>query len=78
MKKGKALTEIILRKLPDYGDHMTMEHFNANCDCGGFIDYDGYGNLATETNCSDIEIYPSIRKTMNIPKWATHVVWYNK
>lgn len=61
-------------------DLMSLEDFEGSCLGGGFIDYDGYGNLATKDKKSDIEIYPSLIKnnTVKIPEWATHVVWYNR
>jgi hypothetical protein len=57
---------------------MTIKKWMECCDAGGFIDYDGFGELATRKGHSDIAISPSQRKTMKIPKWATHVVWYNR
>jgi len=43
MKKFK------LESIPDYGDHMTLEDFIEYCKHGSFIDYDGYGRYATDT-----------------------------
>ena len=74
MKKIKVEFE----RLPDYGDHMTIENFIQNCKVGMFIDYDGYGYLATKDRRSDIIISPSKIKKVGIPKWATHVLWYNR
>lgn len=64
--------------LPSWGDLMTRQDFVETVECGGFIDYDGDGHLATETQCSDISICPSMVKSFKWPVWATHVVWYNK
>jgi hypothetical protein len=67
--------------IPDYGDHMTWDDFVGAVRTGGFIDYDGHGNLATATECSDKNIVPSqITRPSgyNKPSWVTHVVWYNK
>lgn len=66
------------KEVPDYGDHMTLEEFRENVECGGFIDYDGFGHLATATQESDVRIYPSDLKTMKIDVKYTHVVWYNR
>lgn len=51
--------EIKLEKIPDYGHHMTLEHFIECCMDGGFIDYDGYGKYATATQMSNKSVYPS-------------------
>jgi hypothetical protein len=66
--------------IPDYGDHMTWEHFKECVDSGGFIDYDGYGDLATADQCSNVTISPSKLSDgkWKRPEWATHVVWYNR
>lgn len=66
--------------IPEYGDHMTMEDFKGYCDGGGFIDYDGSGNYASETHMSNISISPSDFKINNIHKNKdfTHIVWFNK
>lgn len=49
---------------------------------GMFIDYDGYGALATEENGvvvkSTTHISPSELKRFKKPRWVTHVIWYNK
>ena len=62
----------------EYGDIMPLKKWIKNCNAGGFIDYDGHGELATVDKCSNISIWPSIRHTMKYPDWATHIVWYNK
>ena len=45
--------------LDDGGSHMTMEHFIDCCKDGGFIDYDGFGYYATETQQSNRTVQPS-------------------
>jgi hypothetical protein len=45
---------------------------------GGFIDYDGIGNYATNTQMSNIEIYPSDIKSGTYRKDFTHIVWFNR
>lgn len=63
----------------EFGDLLTITEFMEYCDSGGFIDYDGSGNLATETKESSINIYPSNRlKTLTLNPWATHIMWYNR
>jgi hypothetical protein len=64
---------------------MTIEAFAKQCKCGAFINYDGVGYLATETEESDITVYPSeatcldkqVMKLLGLGQ-LTHVVWYNK
>lgn len=65
---------------PSYGDLMTVDEWKETVQSGGFIDYDGNGDLATGKFVSDIEIRPTDITLFNIslPMWATHVMWYNK
>jgi hypothetical protein len=79
MENGVDLImELELHDIPEYGDHMTLEHFKQNCEDGLFIDYDGVGYYATSTQESDIEVYPSDITSGNINNNFTHIVWYNK
>jgi hypothetical protein len=64
--------------IPDYGDHMTLEVFINACKSGGFIDYDGYGQYATETKMSNEIVCPSDIESGNINEKYTHVVWFNR
>ncbi len=64
MKPSKPLS---FEPLSEWGDHMTRESFIATVACGGFIDYDGDGDLATEADPHYVW-----------PDWATHVMWYNR
>lgn len=68
----------VLRPLPDYGSHITFEEWLESVECGGFIDYDGWGYYATENQMTDIIVRPShVEKETLIPGW-THIVWFNK
>jgi len=67
-----------LEDLDDIGTLFTMEDFIDNCNCGGFIDYDGFGYYATENQQSNICIYPSDIKSGLYRKDFTHVKWYNR
>lgn len=58
--------------------HITLEEFIENCRNHWFIDYDGFGKLATATEVSNINISPSEYKSKVIDPMFTHVVWYNK
>jgi hypothetical protein len=57
---------------------MTMAVFLDYVKSGSLIDYDGFGRYATETEESDIMIFPSDVKAGKIRKDFTHVCWYNK
>ena len=60
------------------GDLFTLKHFVGNCECGGFINYDGFGYYATKTEQSNIEVYPSDIKKGIYRTDFTHVKWYNR
>ncbi len=64
--------------IPDYGDLITIEEFIATVEVGGFIDYDGFGKYATETQMSNKEIILSDVKRDKIDKSFSHVVWFNR
>lgn len=76
MTEVKATTEY--KNIPDYGDHMTMKEWLECVDCGGFIDYDGGGNYATDTQMTNLEVYPSDVAKGNVDKSWTHIVWFNR
>lgn len=60
-------------------DVMEIDEFVLICKNRGFIDYDGHGCLAFDGKKTDVYILPSqVEDGLTIPKWATHVVWYNK
>lgn len=68
-------------KIDPDDDHMTIEEWKEACDDGMFIDYDGWGDFATETECSNLSVSPSDyykNPDWNPPSWATHIVWYNR
>jgi hypothetical protein len=58
---------------------MTTADFVESCRENLLIDSDGYGNLATESLVSEIEVRPSmVRNGRFDPKGFTHVLWYNR
>ena len=61
-----------------WGDLMTMEEFIDHVNSGCLINYDGYGNLATADEFSNIEIWPSHIKRGQLIHGFTHVLWYNR
>ena len=70
--------EPVFSELPDYGDVMSLKDFIENVKCGGFIDYDGYGNYVKDGKETDIEIYPSDVKKGNIRKDFDTIIWFNR
>jgi len=72
-------TSLGLKEQSDFGDLFTVRSFLGSVDSGGFIDYDGFGHLATKNKESNIEIAPSTaRKILSQYPWATHVMWFNR
>lgn len=64
-------------ELPDYGDVMSASAWLESCEAGLFIDYDGHGHPAKDGKMDEsIVLKPSQRQ--DLPKDATHVVWFNK
>jgi len=68
--------------LDEYADMMTVKEFEDAVKIGGFINGDGLGALATATKLSNQRISPSsftkLVEKNRLPKWATHVAWYNR
>lgn len=67
-----------LHDIPDYGDKISLEDFILCCKSGAFINYDGFGCYATETQESDIEIYPSDVVANEYRKDFPFIIWYNR
>jgi len=63
---------------PDGEDDVyTVEEFLAHVQGGSFIDYDGHGRPVKDGMADEnIVIKPS--RVHEIPKDATHVVWFNR
>lgn len=61
--------------IPDYGSHMTLANFVECCQAAVLTDDDGSGCWATATKMSRRSVSCSDPRA---PKWATHVVWFNK
>ena len=58
------------------GELFTVKEFLDDCESGGFIDYDGYGNPVKDGLLMEMPICPSQRD--QIPTSATHILWYNR
>lgn len=67
-----------LSKLSPYGSKMSLASFIAECECGGFIDSDGFGRYVKDGQETDIEIYPSDVKNGNLRKDMDYIIWFNK
>jgi len=77
-RQERMLRPIILAELPTYGDVMSLADFIDCVNCGGFIDYDGYGHYVKNGMESNIEIFPSdIKFFMIRPEFDT-IIWYNR
>jgi hypothetical protein len=79
----KPETPVTFDELSDYGTHMTLAEFLDDVRSNSLIDYDGSGRLATATQESSVEVYPStihqiLYRHPEYLGWATHVVWFNK
>lgn len=63
------------------GHLMTLEDWKESCDDGGFIDYDGYGDLVTEDYTLLGETTrPSAhtKRKRDYPPEAKYILWYNR
>lgn len=70
-----------LEDIPDYGDKISIDDWIEYVKNGCFIDYDGFGNLCTETKMSDIVIKPSHERYINwykVKEQFSHVMWFNR
>lgn len=78
--EAKKKTEVEWEDIPDYGDHMTLTEWKSCVKSGGFIDYDGFGNYASNNQMSNITLSPSDyhNKRMVRNSNFTHIVWFNK
>lgn len=67
-----------MKPIPDYGDLMTCEEFEEAVQMGCFIDYDGHGYYASETEMSEVLALPSDVLRHGFRRDFTHVVWFNQ
>ena len=56
----------------------TIEDFKEMCEAEVLMDSDGFGEYATETSKSDVEILPSDVKENLIRNDFPYVIWFNK
>jgi hypothetical protein len=71
------IDSVTFEPIPDYGEHMKIKEFSDCCLTGEFIDEDGLGYYATETQMTDIEIRPSDFTIVSSHPY-THIVWFNR
>ena len=62
---------------PDEDDVYTVEEFREFCERKLFIDYDGFGEPVKDRK-ADPEIWIKPSRPEQIPKDATHIVWFNR
>lgn len=67
-----------LEPYDNIGDYFSMEEFKMNCECGGFIDYDGSGVLCIGDKQTNIAIFPSAIMAGAAVSKFDGVMWYNK
>ena len=69
---------IQFEEIPEYGDKMPIKHWIGTVEAGGFIDYDGHGNLATEDRMYELQVKPSFVKDKKITMAAIGFDWDKK
>jgi hypothetical protein len=79
----KYHAKLTIMAADEIGDLMTVKDFIEEVNTGSFIDYDGFGYLATLTHMLDkyeCRIYPSMitYQKLLIPKQFTHILWFNR
>ena len=78
-KKRKLLVEPEYDDVPEYGDVMPLSQFLEYVECGGFIDYDGFGHYVKDgKEVCNIELVPSDVKAGCIRKEFDTIVWFNR
>lgn len=75
-RKQKMTTR--MRPIPDYGEHMSLTFFVAECQSGFFMDSDGHGYYATQTEMTELPAIPSRICQGKILWKYSHVVWFGK
>ena len=81
MKDSKHNEDLKFKEIThDSGYILTIKEWTDMVDIGAFVDYNGYGYLATDFEESNIKILPSqaIDGRYTFPEWATNVIWYSR
>lgn len=72
-----SYVELYNEPIPNYGDLTDVQTFITACKAKHFIDYDGHAHPVKDGKMNPhVTIFPSQWK--NIPKEATHIVWFNR
>lgn len=61
-----------------FGDVFTVDHFIANVECGGFIDYDGTGYFATMEGEEKQQISCDMNWLQSHRADYPFIIWYNR
>lgn len=77
-RKLRMIKTPVFSELSTFGDVMSIGEFISAVECGGFIDYDGYGLYVKDGMESDITIYPSDHKNGAIRKDFDTIIWFNR
>jgi hypothetical protein len=64
--------------LVTYGTLFTVSDYLDMVECGGFIDYDGFGHPSSGTHEDPRHIIKPSDGATKIPPQATHICWYNR
>ena len=71
---GEWAEGIHMEELPDYGGLIPLKEWQAEVAAGSLIPYDGSGRWATSKEMDGAsDVWNS-----SPPRWATHVMWFNK
>jgi hypothetical protein len=75
-----AVSGVEFRAIEAQDTCMPWASFMASCRDGFFTVEDGYGELATDLQVSDVRVDPldALNPIYARPSWATHVCWYNR
>lgn len=69
---------LVMRPIPEWGDHQPVTEFVNACKAGAFTDDDGTAYYATETEMSNVRVSCSTLATRGIGPMYSHVVWIAK
>lgn len=60
-------------------DEYSLEDFQSLVECGGFVDYDGFGEwVASKGALTGVFVNPSQLFNVEAPVGATRIRWYNR
>ena len=72
-----AYVEMYNEDVPGYGELMDVQTFITSVKLGSLVDTDGRGHPVKDNKMNgSVTIFPS--QYRNIPKEATHIIWFNR